>query len=140
MCKSVTCRLCNSRLAKGRSYNNAKPRGKCAKTDTRTARARQIQGQFEQRQFGKLLMGQSNLNNWSWEVGFKTADLVWESKYRFGLVVRLIANKYYMNLFCYLFFLPPAIGPPSFAVRTFDLSLTLDQSPGSIGEPNRWII
>ena len=100
----------------------------------------QIQRQFAQEQFGKLRMGKSILNDWSWEVGFKTADLVQESKRRFGLVVRLIANEYYMDSFRYLSFLPPAIGPPSFAVQTFDLLLTSDQSPGSINKPNRWII
>ena len=69
--------------------------------------------------------------------GFKTADLVRESKRRFGLVVRLIANEYYVDSFRYLSFLPSAIRLLSFAVQTFDLSLTSDQSPGSIGEPNR---
>ena len=61
-------------------------------------------------------------------------------KYRFGLVVKLIANKYYIDLFCYLSFLPPAIRLLSFTVQIFDMLLTLDQYPGSIGKPNCWII
>ena len=60
------------------------------------------------------------------ESGFQIADLVRESKHRFGLVIRLIANKYYVDLFCYLSFLPPAIGFSFFAVQIFDLSLILD--------------
>ena len=72
--------------------------------------------------------------------GFKIADLVRKSKHRFGLIVRLTANKFYMDSFCYLSSLPPAIGPPSSAVQTFDLSLTSDRSSGSIGDRYRWII
>ena len=36
---------------------------------------------------------------------YKTADLVWESKRRFGLGVRLKAINYYERSICYLFFL-----------------------------------
>ena len=72
--------------------------------------------------------------------GFEIADFVRKSKRRFGFVVKLIANKYYMDLFRYLSFLPSAIGLPSSAVQTFDLLFTSDQSPRSIGKPNCWII
>ena len=106
-------------------------KGSLRKADTRAVCARAVWGTADGEEYSKRLILGS---------GFKTADLVRESKRRFGLVVRLIANEYYMDSFRYLSFLPPAIGPPSFAVQTFDLSLTSDQSPGSIGEPNRWII
>ena len=66
------------------------------------------------------------LNNWSWKVGFKTADLIQKSKHKFELIVRVIINKYYIDLFCFLSFLPLAIELPSFAVRIFDLLLILD--------------
>ena len=94
----------------------------------RTNTQGQIQGQFAQGQFARQIL----------ESGFKIADLVRGSKRRFGLVVRLIANEYYVDLFRYLSFLPPAIGPPSFAVQTFDLSLTSDRSSGSIGDSVRF--
>ena len=37
--------------------------------------------------------------------GFKTADLVWESKRKFKLVIRPITNKDYKNIFYFLYFL-----------------------------------
>ena len=71
--------------------------------------------------------------------GRKVTNLV-RAKRRFNMVVRLIANKYYMDSFRYLSSLPPAIGPPSSAVQTFDLSLRSDCSSGSISDQYRWII
>lgn len=40
---------------------------------------------------------------------FKIADFVWKSIYKFKLVVKLNANKYYIDLFHYLYFLFLAI-------------------------------
>ena len=62
-------------------------------------RARQIQEQFRE-----LRMGKSILNNWLCE--YKIADLIWELKCRFGLVVKLKAINHYERFFCYLTFLP----------------------------------
>ena len=67
---------------------------------------------------------------------FKIADLIWGLKYRFELVVKLIANKYYIDLYHFLSFLPWAIRSPSFVVQTFDLLLISDQSPRSISKLN----
>ena len=146
-CRSVTCRSCKGRLAKGRSpegegtivqrclteehTRKGKYKSSLRKADTRAVCTRAVWGTADGEEYSKQLILGS---------GFKTADLIWESKRRFGLVVRPITNKYYINSFHYLSFLPPALGLLSFAVQTFDLSLTLDQSPGSIGKPNRWII
>lgn len=51
----------------------------------------------------------SSLKNYKWEkyfkqpilrIGFRKANLVKKSKHKFGLIVKLITNKYYMDLFC----------------------------------------
>ena len=48
----------------------------------------------------------------------KTADLVRESKHRFGLVVRLIANECHEDTFYFLSFLPTVLMLPSSALYT----------------------
>ena len=53
----------------------------------------------------------------------KTADLVWESKRRFGLVVRLIANKCHKDTFYFLSFLPTVFMLPFLALHTCLISL-----------------
>lgn len=69
-------------------------------------------------------------------MGFKIADLVQKSKYKFGLVIRQIANKYYMDLFGYLSFLSLAIRLLSSTLQTIDLLLTLNQFLESIKKLN----
>ena len=60
---------------------------------------------------------------------FKTADIVRESKHRFELVVRLIANKYY--LIC------SATYSTHFSLPTIDLqSIFWDPSAGSFSKNN----
>ena len=54
---------------------------------------------------------------------YKTADLIWESKRRFGLVVKLIANKYYEDTFYFLSFLPMVFTFPSSTSHTCLISL-----------------
>ena len=49
--------------------------------------------------------------------GFKTTDLLRESKSRFGLVVRLIANECYEDTFYFLSFLPTVLRLPSSRTR-----------------------
>ena len=53
----------------------------------------------------------------------KTADLVPESKRRFGLLVRLIANKCHEDTFYFLSFLPTVLTLPSLALYTCLISL-----------------
>ena len=91
-------RLCDGRLAKGRSCDDAKPSGKCARVDTRVARTKaSTQGQI--RWWTRKGRYDVSSGNCRWESGFKTVDLVRELKHRFGLVVRLIANKCYEDTF-----------------------------------------
>ena len=49
----------------------------------------------------------------------KTADLVQESKHRFGLVIRLIANECHEDKFYFLSFLPTVLTLPSLASHTY---------------------
>ena len=58
--------------------------------------------------------------------GFKTADLVRESKRRFGLVVRLIANECYEDTFYFLSFLPTVLRLPSSASHICLIASSLD--------------
>ena len=71
----------------------------------------------------KLRLRKSVLNDWSWGVGFRTRDLVQESKHRFRLVVRLIANECYEDTFYFLSFLPTMLRLPSLALHTRLISL-----------------
>ena len=73
----------------------------------------QIQWQTRKSRY-KSYLHKGTLGNCGWERVFwatdleecKTADLVRESKRRFGLVVRLKAIDHYKRFFCYLSFLP----------------------------------
>ena len=102
---------------------------KRARADTKVVCIKQIQGSLRKADTrpvctkivcAKAVRGTADGEKYSKQLilgsGFKTADLVQKSKRRFELVVRLIANKYYVDLFLYLFFLLLAIGLLFFAV------------------------
>ena len=89
-CSSEKSKSSNNRLIKGQSYDNAN-RG--ANTQGRYKNSSENCG------WGRVF--------WTTDRGeYKTADLIRELKRRFGLVVRLIANKCYEDTFHFLFFLP----------------------------------
>ena len=113
----VTCR------SRTRLYN-----GRLAKAIMRNCGAN-VQGQIWWGMHKSSYEGylhKSSLGNCGWRKVFwttdlekcKTTDLVRESKRRFGLVVRLIANKYYGDTFYFLSFLPTVLTLPSLASYT----------------------
>ena len=63
---------------------------------------------------------------------FKTNNFYWKSKQSFEWVIKLIINKYFMNLFYYIFFLFLAIRSLFFTVQAFDLLFILNYSLKSI--------
>ena len=83
--------------------------GECAKVDTITVR----ETAYGEECSKQLILGS----------GFKTADLVRESKRRTGLLVRLIANECYEDTFYFLSFLPTVLRLPSLASHTCLISL-----------------
>ena len=106
-------RSCDGRLAKAMMQN-------CGANVQRQIQWQTRKGRYE----GYLHKG--SLENCGWERVFwttdlekcKTTDLVRESKRKFGLVVRLIANECYENIFYFLSFLPTVLSLPSSASYT----------------------
>lgn len=64
--------------------------------------------------------------------GFKIADLIEKLKYSFRFIIKLIANKFYTDLFFYLSFLLLGIRFLFFTIQTLDLLFILDYFLGSI--------
>ena len=86
---------------------------KCVKVDTRVICTRAVRETADGEKYSERLILRS----------MKTVNLVQESKHRFGLVVRLIANKCHENTFYFLSFLPTVLTLPSSSLRTCLISL-----------------
>ena len=103
-CSLVMCRSCKGRLAKG---------------GLSVSERAIVQQCLAQEQMCKGSLGDCKWGRIFWITNLekcKTADLVQESKYRFGLVVRLTANKCYKDTFYFLSFLPTIFRLPSSAL------------------------
>ena len=114
-CSWVTCRSCKGRLAKGWL-----PEGEETIVRRCLTQEQMRKGRYESN------VRKGSLGNCKWGRVFwttdlkkcKTTDLVRESKRRFELVVRLIANECYEDTFYFLSFLSTVLTLPSLVSHT----------------------